>query len=180
MFKKFSAEENISSTSQIKNSVQRSIYNQIVEQYPLLENAIETILPKKSLLVGKASDNIQLLIVNDEIMFFSTKDGPFYPTLKLLHKYPTMMERMQVDKGAIRFVLGGANIMCPGFTSKGGNMPDSLAAECPVAIYAEGKENALAIGLIKMSTEDIRKINKGLAVENVHYLMDGLWQTNKL
>lgn len=28
----------------------------------------------------------------------------------------------QVDKGAIRFVLSGANIMCPGLTSKGARM----------------------------------------------------------
>ena len=63
--------------------------------------------------------------------------GPFYPTLKLLHKYPTMMNKIQVDKGAIRFILGGANIMCPGITSKGGKIFEPLDAEEPVAIYAE-------------------------------------------
>lgn len=30
----------------------------------------------------------------------------------------------QVDKGAIRFVLSGANIMCPGLTSPGAKMTD--------------------------------------------------------
>ena len=29
---------------------------------------------------------------------------------------------MQVDRGAIRFVLSGANIMCPGLTSPGAQM----------------------------------------------------------
>ena len=102
------------------------------------------------------------------------------PTLKLLHQFPTMMNRMQVDKGAIRFVLGGANIMCPGFTSPGGSLPVSLDVDEPVAIYAEGKEHAMAIGITKMSTSDISTINKGIAVETVHYLMDGLWQVEKL
>lgn len=139
MFKKFSPEENISSTSQVKNSVQRSIANQIIETYPLLEEALESILPKKSMVVGKGPDGMQLLIVNDEILFFGTRDGPWFPTLRLLHKYPTMMTRMQTDKGAIRFVLGGANIMCPGFTSAGGHLPEGLQAGQPVAIYAEGK-----------------------------------------
>jgi predicted ribosome-associated RNA-binding protein Tma20 len=46
--------------------------------------------------------------------------------------------------------------MCPGFTSAGGNMPDDFNIDEPVAIYAEGKEHALAIGLTKMSTEQIR------------------------
>jgi PUA domain protein len=176
MFKKFNPEESISSTSQVKNSVQRSIISQIVEQYPLLADAIEEILPKKNLLVGKCPENVQLIIVNGEILFFNQKDGPFFPSLRLVHKYPAMINKMQVDKGAIRFVLAGANIMCPGFTSPGGDMPVSIEAEQPVAIYAEGKQNAMAIGLTKMSTEDIKNVNKGIAVENIHYLMDGLWQ----
>lgn len=176
MFKKFSPEETISSTSQVKNSVQRSIIAQIVEQYPLLEEAIESILPKKELLIAKCPENVQLIVVKDEIVFFNQKDGPFYPSLRLVHKYPAMINRMQVDKGAIRFVLAGANIMCPGFTSPGGDMPVSVGVDQPVAIYAEGKEHAMAIGLTKMSTDDIKSVNKGIAVDNIHYLMDGLWQ----
>jgi PUA domain protein len=177
MFKRFSTEENISSNSQIKNSVQRNIISKIVEQYPLLGDAIEHILPKKLITLAKAQDNIQMLVVNNEILFYSHDNGPFFPTLRLLHKYPTMMNRMQVDNGAIRFVLGGANIMCPGFTSKGGSIPQPIAAESPVAIYAEGKVHAMAVGITKMSTEDIIGLNKGIAVETVHYLMDGLWQS---
>jgi len=42
------------------------------------------------------------------------------------------MPEVQVDKGAIRFVLGGANIMCPGLTSKGGRMEEELPAETAV------------------------------------------------
>lgn len=34
----------------------------------------------------------------------------------------------------------------------------------PVAILAEGKEHAMAIGLCKMSTADMRSINKGIGV----------------
>jgi PUA domain protein len=35
---------------------------------------------------------------------------------------PFMLPHMQVDKGAIGFVLSGANIMCPGLTSPGARM----------------------------------------------------------
>lgn len=180
MFKKFSPSENVAAASQIKNSVQRSIINQILEQYPLLENAIDTILPKKLMMVAKGGDGIQLILINNEIIFYGTRDGLFFPTLKLVHQYPTMMHRMQVDRGAIRFVLGGANIMCPGFTSKGGSIPEELEANTAVAIYAEGKTHAMAIGVTKMSTSQIKEVNKGIAVDTIHYLMDGLWQNGKL
>ena len=64
-------------------------------------------------------------------------------------------------------------------------MPDLLLplpftqtdTEAPVAIYAEGKEHAMAVGLTKLSTADIRAVNKGIGVENIHYLNDGLWKT---
>ena len=181
MFKKFSAEENISSTSQVKNSVQRAILHAISSQYPLIEPHLENILPKKGMLIGKAQDGMQLIIVNNVILFFSIdKDGPFFPTLRLLHQYPSMMQRMQVDKGAIRFILGGANIMCPGFTSPGGSLPVPIAANQPVAIYAEGKEHALSVGITKMSTEQIKTVNKGIAVDSLHYLLDELWQLKSL
>lgn len=35
---------------------------------------------------------------------------------------------MQVDSGAIKYILGGADVMCPGLTSTGGQLPDDLLA----------------------------------------------------
>lgn len=87
------------------------------------------------------------------------------------------MPAVTVDRGAIKFILGGANIMCPGLTSKGAKLPDApgLPEGTIVAVYAEGKEHALAIGKLTMSTEDIKKVNKGIGVDLVAYLGDGLW-----
>ena len=70
--------------------------------------------------------------------------------------------------------------MCPGFTSKGGNMATEIEAEQPVAIYCEGKQHAIAVGITKMSTEQIKTINKGIAVESLHYLLDELWQIKSI
>lgn len=143
----------MSSTSQIKNSVQRGIQHQILGQYPLLEENLEELLPKKLMMVSRCQDHVQLLSVNNEVLFFCERDGPWYPTLRFLHKCnndvtrkfhilvhylplysldPSIMPKMQVDTGAIRFVLGGANVMCPGFTSPGGALPVIIDAGQPV------------------------------------------------
>jgi malignant T-cell-amplified sequence len=66
-----------------------------------------------------------------------------------------MMPRIQVDTGAIKFVLGGANVMCPGINSPGGAMPVELPEGAPVAVYAQGKESAMAVGILRMSTADM-------------------------
>lgn len=45
---------------------------------------------------------------------------------------PGIMKKFRVDRGAIKFVLAGANIMCPGLTSAGGALDDEVAADAPV------------------------------------------------
>ena len=45
---------------------------------------------------------------------------------------PNILPHVQCDRGAIRFVLSGANIMCPGLTSAGGRMNVELDAGVPV------------------------------------------------
>jgi PUA domain protein len=50
----------------------------------------------------------------------------------------------------------------------------------PVAIYCEGKEHAIAIGVLKMSTDAIASVNSGIAVECLHFLNDGLYFNSKV
>ena len=69
---------------------------------------------------------MQLLVLGSTPLFFSTRDGGWFPTLRVLHQYPQMMPRLRADKGAIKFVLSGANIMCPGLTSPGATMHDEV------------------------------------------------------
>ncbi|WVZ19290.1 hypothetical protein V8G54_006612 [Vigna mungo] len=148
--------EDVSAQNQVKASVQRKIRQSIAEEYPGLEPVLDDILPKKSpLIVAKCQNHLNLVLVNNVPLFFSVRDGPYMPTLRLLHQYPNIMKKLQVDRGAIRFVLAGANIMCPGLTSPGGFLDEDVGAEYPVAIMAEGKQHALAIGFTKMSAKDM-------------------------
>lgn len=51
MFKKFTVEENVSTSSKVKSSQQRTIRAKILEQYPSIEPYLEEILPKKAPMV---------------------------------------------------------------------------------------------------------------------------------
>jgi len=70
--------------------------------------------------------------------------------------------------------------MCPGLTSRGATIHDEVDEETPVAVYAEGKDHAVAVGYTTMSTGDMVSVNKGIGVENLHYLNDGLWRTPQI
>lgn len=175
MFKKFTKED-VHSRSNIKSSVQRGLKSKFVSQFEKLEPVIDDLIPKKSQAVlVKCEDRIQLYSIDEEVVLFQHFDD-LIPTLKVVHKYPDCFPKVQVDRGAIKFVLSGANIMCPGLTSAGAKLPEeNLPVDTLVTVYAEGKENALAIGKLLMSTDDIKSINKNIGVELIHYLGDGLW-----
>ena len=159
-----------------KNSVQKAIRSAVVDAFPLLEEHLEDILPRRAkLTLRKGPDRSSIIIVEGKLLFIQTRDHIF-PTLRLLHKYPFMMPHMRVDKGAIRFVLNGSSIMCPGLTSPGGFMEEGVPANTAVAIMAEGKEHALAVGVTTMSTDEIRQVNSGIGIELIHHLKDPLWE----
>ncbi|OBZ75112.1 Malignant T-cell-amplified sequence 1 [Grifola frondosa] len=164
MFKKFQPSTDVSGQVNVKSSVQRSIRTGILSQWKINPETFEQIWPKKeSLILVKCREHISIYTLHGEPLFFQHFDSPFYPTLRLLHKYPFILPRVGVDRGAIRFLLAGAHMMCPA-----------------VAIYSEGKEHAVGIGITKLDTEEMRKVNKGVGVETVTYLGDDLWKLLQL
>ncbi|CAB9508504.1 machinery-associated protein 20 [Seminavis robusta] len=135
MFKKFDPSSDVSTSTQVKASVQRALKSQIIESHPeITEDILDELIPKKSPLVQfKVGPHLMLYCrkvekegssPSDEPIFFQQRDGPILPALKLVHHYPTLsFKRVTVDKGAIPYLLGGANVMCPGLTNPGGEMP---------------------------------------------------------
>jgi len=167
--------------TKVKSSAQRNIRTKICERFPLLAPYIDEIIPKKAQLdLIKAPDKMSLYALDNHVLFFQHHDDDaIIPHLTVVHKFPQCFPTVQVDRGAIRFILGGAQLMCPGLTSPGARLPpteENIPEGAVVAINAEGKENACMVGILKMSTEDIKKVNKGNGVENYHYLGDGLWK----
>lgn len=64
---------------------------------------------------------------------------------------PFFLPMQQVDKGAIRFVLSGANIMCPGLTSPGAKMTEAPKGTVVV-------RNHLLIILFKLLKKNLKII----------------------
>ena len=67
--------------------------------------------------------------------------------------------------------------MCPGLTSKGGIIDESVEENDLVQITIEGKEHAIAIGQMRMSPQQIKDENNGMAIEVVTYLTDYMWSS---
>lgn len=176
--------------SKVKSSAQRALRTKLIETYPKLEPYIDEILPKKEQLdVTKIPDRVSLYCLGSTPLFFEHMTDPLIPHLQLVHKYPGCFPRVRIDRGGVRFVLSGATLMVPGLTSPGGRLPgdddageeygnegQELEAGRVVVVDAEGKENACMIGILKMGTTEMKEKKKGIAIENGHYVGDGLWK----
>lgn len=156
MFHRFDEKDSVSGTQQLKSSVQKGIRTKLLDEFPHIEKYIDVILPKKDAFkIIKCHEHIEILVNGaGEQLFFRQRESVWMPTLRLFHKYPFFLPMLQVDKGAIRFVLSGANIMCPGLTSPGACMTP-VEKGTVVAIRAEGKQQALAVGVTSLSTDDM-------------------------
>ncbi|KAL2106032.1 hypothetical protein VUR80DRAFT_7398 [Thermomyces stellatus] len=191
MFKK---DLNPGPRSKVKTSVQRALRQSLTTTYPLLAPHIDAILPKKSdLSASKLPDRVTVYSLDSTPLFFQHDGGPPLPHLRLVHRYPHAFPSVRIDRGAVRFVLSGATLMAPGLTSPGGRLPEDrggeradeavdgrwgreLAKGEPVVVMAEGKEEACAVGVLAAGTEELKAKKKGPAMEDGHYLGDGLWK----
>lgn len=182
MFKKFSVEESVSGHSAMKSSQQRAARAKIVEQMPSIEPYIDDFFPKKEkTLMVKCAGHVSILAsASGRPLFIQTREGSFIPTLRTLHKYPFLLPVLRVDRGAIKHVINGADIMVPGLRSTRAVIESEVERNRVVAVYAESKEHAIAVGITKMSTAQMRLNDKGIAVESAHYVSDGLWKCNEL
>lgn len=182
MFKRFSLDENVSGQSAMKSSQQRAARSKIVEQMPSIEPYVDDLFPKKEKTsTVKCSGHISILAsAGGTPLFFQVRNGPFIPTLRMVHKYPFMLPILRVDRGAIKHVINGAHVMVPGLKSTRAVLEDEVQKGDVVAVYAESKEHALAVGIAQMSTDEIRQTDKGVAIDNLHHVSDDLWKCESL
>ncbi|KAL2120284.1 hypothetical protein VTJ04DRAFT_4310 [Mycothermus thermophilus] len=124
----------------LKSSVQRSIRQSLLSTYPLLTPVIDEVLPKKhSLEQIKLPDRASLYVIDGQPIAYQIDGGVLLPHLRLVHRFPQCFPTIQIDRGAIRFVLSGATLMAPGLTSKGGRLPIPVDRDA-AAVAAAGGE----------------------------------------
>ncbi len=127
------------------------------------KDAVERLIDK--------SEGIELFLINGEAAFFYS-NKKLLPTLKLLLKQVGLLPKFVVDMGAVRFVVGGADIMRPGIVTV-----DSLVSVGAfVVIVDETHGKPLAVCETLFSGEDINFMKKGKVLRNIHYVGDKLWK----
>jgi len=164
---------NIKTRHFIQKSQIKELQDDILLQYD--EKFVEQIFPKKArieLIQTDAGDT--LYAVNNVLKLWKSKEG-YIPVLTLLLNKQVDLKKIVVDKGAIRFVTNGADVMRPGITK----IDSSIKKGDIVVIVDENHDRALAIGRSMLDAKQMEDKNSGKVVKNLHTIQDNVWEFEK-
>ncbi|MFB0557591.1 MAG: PUA domain-containing protein [Candidatus Bathyarchaeia archaeon] len=98
------------------------------------------------------------------------KDGFLFPVLT--NPGIVNLPSVVVDMGAIPYVCNGADVMAPGIEEIRGEFEEGDFVVIRDVSYGK----ALSVGSSLESSEEMRRMRKGKAVKNLHYVGDRLWK----
>lgn len=112
------------------------------------------------------------ILLDQKPILFKYNDEWIY-TLKAIIKKINInnYKDIIVDKGAIKFVASGADIMRPGIIK----IDLEINKNDFIIIREETHNKALAIGLALFSGEEMQNMNSGKVIKNLHYVSDAIW-----
>lgn len=118
-------------------------------------------------------DEAEVILIEDKFQIVR-KDEKIFPFLRdqdLLDHLPTAI----VDKGAIKFVCNGADIMRPGIVRVEGE----FRKDAIISIKEESHGKFIAVGASTLSSAEILASERGAMIKNLHFVGDRLWEAMK-
>ncbi len=115
-------------------------------------------------------DEYSLILVDGKPLLFEI-EGHLFPTVRGALEMELQKRLVTVDKGAIRFVSNGADIMAPGVV---GADPEIKEGDL-VIIVEETHKKPLAIGRALMEGPQMVEADSGKAIKSITYVGDKLW-----
>ncbi len=141
----------------------------------MLKDLVSTFGEEMSELENKALEKITLdeffiILVDGKPLLFEI-EGHLFPTVRGALEMELQKRIVTVDKGAIRFVSNGADIMAPGVIAAD---PDIKEGDL-VIIVEEAHRKPLAIGKALMEGSEMVEATSGKAIKSIIHVGDKLW-----
>lgn len=114
----------------------------------------------------KEKDN---LILRGDNVFLIKIGDKYLPHLKSVDE--RLYKAVYVDKGAIPFIIKGADLMRPGIQ----RLDVGFEKDDVILIKDENHNKTIAIGFAMFSSEDIKEQKSGKSVKVYHYVGDGFY-----
>jgi PUA domain protein len=157
----------------IRKSEFKPLKDSMLRQYN--QKFVDQIFPKHSkveVIQTEAGDT--LYAINNELKLWKSNEG-YIPVLTLLLNKKVDLKKIVVDRGAIKYVANGADIMRPGIT----NIDPAIKINEIIQIVDVDHERALAIGKAMFNAKEIKEKKSGKVVKNLHTIQDSVWKFEK-
>ena len=143
----------------------------------MLKDLVSTFGEELSYLEDKTLEKITLeeyavILVDGKPLLFEI-EGHLFPTVRGALEMELQKRVVTVDKGAIRFVSNGADIMAPGVVAA----DPEIKEEDLVIIVEETHQKPLAIGKAIMGGSEMVEATSGKAIKSITHVGDKLWNT---
>ncbi|OVE75015.1 hypothetical protein BVX95_00570 [archaeon D22] len=115
-------------------------------------------------------------VVDDEVVVVDSKPYFFYykkrvaPTLHFILEHPDSVSKLVVDMGAVKFVVGGADVMRPGVVTCDDFIEDDL-----VVVVDENHGKPLALAVALFDSDSLMAQDSGKVVKSIHRIGDEVW-----
>ena len=129
-------------------------------------------LSTKNIRIAEIDDGNSIIIENN--YYFVRKDNEIVPFINM-NKILQYFGKITIDKGAIRFICDGANVMRPGIIRFIGDFNSGDI----VSVIEEEHEKTLSVGIALCNSSEAKSLNKGIIVKNTHYVGDIFWEAFK-
>lgn len=151
-----------------KKTLRKSDIRHINEEI-LNSFGIESMFDKKETL-EEITDEFKMLVKDSTALFFYS-NNKLVPTLRLCLENDSILKKVTVDMGAVRFVTSGADIMRPGIT----DIEDGVGKDEFVMIVDENNKKPLAIAKTMFDGEEMKNMDSGKVLKNTHFIGDKIW-----
>ena len=106
------------------------------------------------------------ILYKNNTKYLIIKDSNYLPHLKSVNEKE--YKSIYVDKGAIPYIIKGADIMRPGIRK----IDENIEKGELILVKDETHGKILAIGFAELTSEDIKMQEKGKSVKIYHYVSD--------
>jgi PUA domain protein len=120
-------------------------------------------------------EDAKLILLNREPFLVILEDGLALPHLKYLLKHGhCFLPKIVVDKGAVKPIGSGADVMAPGIVRIDGSFKEN-----DIAVVTEERMIPIAVVKAIYPSEAVASMKKGKVALNLHYPGDKYWKLSE-
>lgn len=141
----------------------------LLEVSKTLGTDIEQLLGSKNRVEVNETETAEIFIFDGRPLL-ARSNGVLFPTLYFEELF-SIIPKIVVDMGAVPYVCKGADVMAPGVVAIKGEFEENDL----LLVVDERHGKPLAVGVALFGSEDMKVLNSGKIVKNLHYVGDKLW-----